>query len=551
MSAQRIASPAPRVFAALMLVLSAICAVAVLATRNFYDDELLSLPIITNSPHAILHFSNTADVHPAGMYLLAHVALYLMPSFRWMNLLPTAVFYVGLTVFVLSLAPRFQQTASRTLFLLLATLHPQLFLWGTSYRWYSWWTGLALTTLVIALQPRHSDPKLSLTRSAVIGVLLAALFYINYITLLFALALIASAAVRYGRTNPNALKTSLIATAVFVILIAPQVHILLRTHIAHSSAQRISILGSFARLAQATFASEGYLPWHPLAVATAITFAGLLAAGLWIRTRSATAVPEETTRSPLRSISFFAVTFFLLVAISGLGGKPRNGLLLVPVFALMLAHVGSRLPTRVQQAATVLVLVWSAVGIGHMLARTGLTKSMMIERPEQVAAFIRSTAPYGCAVIVTSDAPLAFAVSHPQYPRTILLSQFTTPIANSAATLASECTHARLYIAHTYVVGSTEWAASLESELDSAASLIEGPPHIASFSPDPDAARKRALGSLPGFGTDLGSVTRLPDYRYTVVSGPIDRSALQQLRSRLPDLCLPEECLSPTAPDPQ
>jgi len=170
---------------------------------------------------------------------------------------------------------------------------------------------------------------------------------------------------------------------------------------------------------------------------------------------------------------------------------------------------------------------------------------MMLDRPEQVAHFVRSTASDGCAVVVTYDAPLAFAVSHSGSSNPLLLSPFTRPIAESEALLPSQCSRPTLYIAHTYVVGSGEWAANLEAELDAAARLITGPTRTASFGFDSDAARKRALGRLPGFGTDLGSAVRLPDYRYTIVSGPITHSALPELRSRLPHFCLPDECRNP------
>jgi hypothetical protein len=546
---QRIASRDPRTIAAFALIISAVVAVAILASRNLYDDEIVSLPIITGTPRAIIRFAGTSDVHPPGMYLLGHVALRIIPSFRWMNLIPTAVFYAGLAAFVTCLAPIFRHAASRAVFLLLATLHPQLLLWGTSYRWYSWWTGFALITVVIALQPRRSDPPLSVARSLVVATLLAALFYINYITLLFAVALAASIAFRY-RALPSSrkLQMGLLTTAVFSALVISQLRILLGTQLAFSSSQRTGILSSFGRLLQGTLASECYLPWHPLAIVTAATLACALAAGVWIQARAHAKDAAEEAQNPLQSISVLAAVFFLLVALSGLGGRPRNGLLLVPALAAAFAYATNRFPARVKHAILVLIALWSAVGIGHMINRTGLTKSMMIDRPEQVAAFIRATAKDGCAVIVTYDAPLTFAISHPRDPRMLLLSHYAEPIGESARTLPAGCSHTNLYIAHSYMAGSPQWATTLKSELDSAARLIIGPRSTASFDFDPDAARKRALSRIPGFSSDLSSAAELPDYRYTVIAGPMDTSALPQLRSRLPGFCTANECRGPISP---
>lgn len=546
---QRIASRNPRTIAALALIISAVVAVAILAARGLYDDELLSLPIITSTARAIIRFAGTSDVHPPGMYLLGHVALLMIPSFRWMNLIPTLVFYAGLAAFITSLAPLFRHAASRAVFLLLATLHPQLLLWGTSYRWYSWWTGFALITVVIALQPRRSSPPLSVGRSLVIATLLAALFYINYIALLFAFALAVSMAYRYrALSSSRKLRLGLLTIAVFSAVVGPQLIILVGTQLALSSSQRTGIVSSFARLLQGTLASECYLPWHPLAIVTAASLACALAAGFSIQGRPHAGEAVDETQNPLKSISVLAAVFFLLVALSGLGGRPRNGLLLVPLFAAAFAYATNRLPVRVKHAMLVLVALWSAVGIGHMINRTGLAKSMMIDRPEQVVAFIRATANDGCAVVVTDDAPLTFAVSHPRDPRILLLSHFAEPIGESRSTLPAECSHTSLYIVHSYIVGSPQWAATLKSELDSATRLITGPRSAASFNFDPDAARKRALSRIPGVNGDLSSAAGLPDYRYTVIAGPIDPSALPQLRSRLPDFCTADECRSPVNP---
>jgi len=537
-----IVSRSQRTVAALMLALSAALAIATLATRNLYDDELSSLHTITSSPRDVVRLANASDVHPPGMYLLTHFAFSLVPSFRWMNLIPLAVLYAGLAAFALTVAPLFRRTSSRLLFLALATLHPQLLLWGTSFRWYSWWTGLALIALVVALQPRQPNPTLSQTRAAAIGSLLGALFYLNYITLLLGPALAVAMTVRYRNGVRAALKSALVTVAVFAGVIAPQALVFLRTHLARSSGQRAEISAAFVRLMQGTFASEAYLPWHPLAVVTAITLASVLLVGFLIRKRA----NEATDSAPdfLRSMRIFTIVFFLLLAISGLGGRPRNGLLLAPCMAAVVAQAAERLSRRTQGAMLAMVVLWSAVGIEHMLTRTGLSRAMMIDRPEQVTAFIQSSAPKGCAVIVTSDAALAFAVSHSYSSRMLLLSPFTPPLAKTGDDLPAECSHVSLYIAHSYISGSAEWVAQAEAELDSVARWIQGAPQTAFFSPDPDAAQKRRLGRLPGLGSDSASAARVPDFRYTVVSGPIERSELPALESSLPDFCTPSECLT-------
>jgi len=80
--------PNPRTLAVAFLLVSAALSVVLLAVRNLYDDEIMSLDLVAGSVANILRASAEGDVHPPGMYLLAHIAFRILPSFRWMNLLP-------------------------------------------------------------------------------------------------------------------------------------------------------------------------------------------------------------------------------------------------------------------------------------------------------------------------------------------------------------------------------------------------------------------------------------------------------------------------------
>ena len=172
-----------------------------------------------------------------------------------------------------------------------------------------------------------------------------------------------------------------------------------------------------------------------------------------------------------------------------------------------------------------------------MLTRTGLSKSMMIDRPEQVLAFIRNTSDSGCAVVATYDAALAFTLSHPLPLQMVLVSPFSPPIAVSGQPIPESCSRATLYVVHSYLGGESEFADRINRQLDSAAQLIEGPAETAQLSRDPDAAGRRALAKLPLIGRQSAAAARLPEYRYTVVAGPIDAAGIRMLSSRLPDFC--------------
>ena len=537
--------PTPRALATAFLLLSATLSVIILGVRNLYDDEISSLDLVTTSARNILQVTAHGDVHPPGMYLLAHLAYSILPSFRWMNLFPTLIVYAGLTIFLLQVTPLFARTRSRFCLLLLATLHPQLLLWSTTFRWYSWWTGIVLIAITVALQPSNPKPIFGTARALTLGFLLACLFYVNYIAFLFAFALGAAMLARY-RSQPwkRLLPPALLTLGVFLALITPQFHTMLTVHIPNGRTQTSGLTDSVLRLLLSVAASEAYVPWHPLAISASLLFAALCITGMMAamrlhRRRPPLDVASTNAGMPdtaLASIVLFGLLFFLLVAATGLGGRPRNGLLLIPVLAPGAALIVGTLRPRMQDAILSFFALWIAVGLAHQLGRYGLTKATMNDRPEQVVAFIQQTAGPGCSIVVTYDTTLAFSIAQANLPLILILSPFDSPIFGGPRSLPSDgCARTRLYAIHSYLDENSPWARTLNHEVQSSTQLIKGQPHTDSFSFDPDAARKRALSRIPVLHGDLAPADALPDYRYVVTSGSIDPTSLETIRKRMPD----------------
>jgi hypothetical protein len=543
--------PNPHALTAALLAVSAALSISVLGVRNMYDDEISALDLIASPIANILHATVAKGVHPPGMYLLAHLAYRVIPSLRWMDLFPCLFVYAGLAIFLYQVTPLFARTRSQLCLLLLATLHPQLLLWSTTFRWYSWWTGLALVTLTIALQPRSLRPTFGAARALALAVLLACLFYLNYITLLFVVALGAAMLLRY-RAQPwkRSLLPALLILGVFCALIAPQLHTMIAVHLPNGADQRSSLVSSFLRLLQSVAVSEAYLPWHPLAILAGLLFAALcvvgLIAGMRLLRRGAA---TDANGSGVASLLLFGLPFFLLVAGSGLGGKPRNGLLLIPVLAPAAALIVETLRPRVQNAILLFFAIWSTVGIAHIVGRYGLTKASMNDRPEQVVAFVRQTTGPSCAIVVTRDIGLAFSLAQANLPRTLIVAPFLPPIFGGPRSLpGSDCSQTRLYAVQSYLGASSPWTQTLGSELESSTRFIHGQPRVDSFSFDPDARRKRALARIPGLGGDLASAAALPDFRYVVTSGLVDRTDLEAMLKRIPDFFSSDDVIPSEAP---
>ncbi|MDP9051169.1 MAG: hypothetical protein M3O31_10705 [Acidobacteriota bacterium] len=519
---------------AAFLLLSAAISIVLLAVRNLSDDEISSLNTITSPVASILRLIAVTDAHPPGMYLLGHFAFRILPSFRWMNLFSAAVLYAGLAVFLLQVTPLLARTGSRIVLLLLATLHPQLLMWSVTYRWYGWWTGLALIALTVALQPLRPRPAFSLARAVLLGVLLAGLFYLNFITFLFAFALPAAMLLRY-RTEPRTklAASAFTTTAIFLALAAPQFPAMIAIHLPYGQSQRSGILNSTLHLIQSIAASEAYLPWHPLAIAADLLLAALCLCGLLALLRRLRSPRiSATSAGAFAPILLFSLLFFVLVAASGLGGRPRNGLLLVVVLAPAAALITDTLNQRTQSAILIFFACWSSVGIAHLAGRYGLSKASMISRPEQVVAFVHQTSGTNCSVIITYEPMLAFTVTQANLPHTVVVSPFHEPVLGGSHDLPeSDCTHAYLYTVQSYLADGDDAKQAVQQQLQSATHFIDGPPRTDSFSFDPDAARKRTLARIPG----LASAATLPDYRYVVISGPIDPARISPMRQAMPD----------------
>lgn len=533
--------PRCRTLAAVFLLLSAGLSIAILAKRNLYDDEISAFQRITPTAAQIVRITAATDIHPPGMYVLAHFAWCVIPSFRWLNLFPMLFVYTGLAAFLLQVTPLFSRAGPRLCLLVLATLHPQLLMWGQTFRWYGWWTGIAVIAVTITLQPGQARPDFGPARGAVVGVLLGALFYLNFITFLFVAALGAAMVLRYGsRTRLQLVLSSALALSIFGVLILPGLPMLFGDMPA-AQGQRSPLSESALRLVQGAALSEAYLPWHPLAMVAGLVFTMLCVAGVLalFRRRRALPVPTEVASArahALASLAVFALVFAALVAISGLGGKPRNALVLIPVLAPVVAWVVETLRPRVQAAIVLFYLLWAGVGTAHMLGRYGLAKASMIDRPEQVVDFVRDTTGPNCAVVVTHDVTLAFSLTQSDLPRLLIVSPYReSTLGGSTALPESDCHRTMLYVVHSYSGADGSGAATPEAELALALGFFEGTPGTHYFSFDPDAARKRSLASLPRIGAHLSAAAQLPDYRYVVAAGPMDRSRIPEMRRLLSD----------------
>lgn len=503
-----------RVLAAGLFVLSCAVSLMFLATRNMYDDEVGSFHFIPKPVAFIWNAANSSDFHPPGMYVLSHFFYELTQSVRWTTVGPLAVLYLGLAVFCAAALRHFaHDKAASVFFCAVALLHPQLLMWGNSIRWYPYWTGIALIFLTIALSlrtppDREASPPPGWV-CALLGVMAAALFYLNYMTLLFLAAFGIAFLVRYGKKNVWRL---VVLGAVAALLASPQVTAFLTVHLPKRGMQQYSRFVAAARVFHGTFMSEAVLPWQPVALLfLALVAAPLLFLVLREVIRSA---GKPGPRPVWMSLGALFLALLALAALSGLGGKPRSFIVLAPIFAFLLATGFLFVATRYRLAIAALAVCWISVGIYHLLAREGTAKGGMNDRPDEIAKFIAEQSAGQCAIVFLHDPSLSYVLDEAAHNRPwTIVSVYGDPVHSVASgDMNLKCEPSVEFVIQSYTGDQGEVEFKLNQAMQRArdAMVLLGEEK---FGRDEDVAYKR---SIPGLGALAKS---LPEYRFDVTYG--------------------------------
>jgi hypothetical protein len=491
-----------------IIAVSILVSIAFLATRNLYDDEAGSFHFIAKPVTEIWRMANESDFHPPGMYVLSHFFYTLTGSPRWTTLGPLAALYTGLLVFFGATCKHFEHDRVAALFYCaLLFLHPQLLMWGNSIRWYPYWTGIALVFLTIGLSlylpaNREARPP-SAAVCVALGVMAGALFYLNYMSLLFLAAFAAAYAVRYA--GRGLWRLALIGSTVFVLAL-PQLVPFLTVHLPKRGLQQFSRFAATGRVFHGTFMSEALLPWHP--VALLFLFAVVVPLAILL-------MRQLSQRRPVwKSLATLFAVLLIFAAASGLGGKPRSFIVLAPVFAFLAGTAFLKAGIRYRALAVAVTVCWMGFGIGHLLARTATAKGGMNDHPEEIVQFIADKSAGQCAIIFLHDPSLAYVLAETGRPWTVVSVSGDAVHGVGSGEVNLKCAPAMEFVIRSYTGDEAEVAAKLESRMQSArgAMIAAG---SAQFGRDDHVAIKR---SLPGLG-DAGKL--LPEYRFNVEYGAV------------------------------
>jgi hypothetical protein len=386
--------------------------------RNIYDDEIISFYFISKHLSEIWTLANHGDIHPPGMYILSKISYMLIPSDRWVTMIPLFCLYSGLLIFILRYIHMFEKGNVKLVFALMCTMHPHIFMWGNSIRWYDYWTLLGLIALSVSLIPnseKHNNSP-TVVQCACLTMCLTAMFYINYITLIFIFALAIAFLIRYQFNTRTLMKITFVVV-IFAISIIPQLIPFMSVHLKGSALQKSSIIVSLFRLSHGVFIGEALVPWHPIAAIIALL---IMIPMLLFLIRSTLMYINRYgiitlcfQENPLWiSLMVFFVVFFVLGSMSGLGGKPRSFLLLVPIWGFLFAYGLSRTTSRyIKYVSIFLILIWIGCGYKNLIMREGTAKGGINDHMEEVEAVLENACIGKRTLIFSHDLGLTYYIN--------------------------------------------------------------------------------------------------------------------------------------------
>jgi len=194
---------------------------------QFYDDELHNLILVADKNlKEIIVYTSIYDFHPPVQYILNKFFLELFGLNEFWLSLPS-VFFTLLTVIisgnlVYKITKSFSWSAASGIIML---LHPLVFLWGKSVRWYPFWTFLTLLSVYLFISLWNNDTKRKwLIKLTSLIIITAISLYTNYQTILLMIATILTALILDKKEQTwNRTKQTLIVVTGTLILFVPYI----------------------------------------------------------------------------------------------------------------------------------------------------------------------------------------------------------------------------------------------------------------------------------------------------------------------------------------
>ncbi len=342
------------------LCLSTAAAVAV-HQGSLYDDEISNVRQVEGHDiPSIIHTANSTDVHPPGSYVLNAIAFRLLGSWDGVKIAGGCLNAFALAFFLFMAFDSLTQRQRLLLAAMLATASTTI-LWGASIRWYSYFNPVFTAATALLLFSSQSRTF----RSLILIVAATALFYLSYAAVCAVLILLI---VHVGRDyhewqRREVLRLAVMGALAFVVCL-PQLQIFLHVHMANQGHQVGGPMTALVQTATTLLVGNAIFPVAPLPILYAAVAGASCLVWLFVR-----------PKAPLQRLVVGAlVTGLLVMAVLGIGIKPRNSVFLLPLTALVLCWAITALPPRAAAAATVVLIAFQGVCMRNVVLHVDTLK---------------------------------------------------------------------------------------------------------------------------------------------------------------------------------
>lgn len=326
-----------------------------------YDDEIFNISIVGNSDlKAIVRFINAENLHPPGSYVINKLLFEALGSWSAVKIAGGLFNAFGLAFFLDQTVGIIDNRRRVILSFLLATA-ASMVMWGASVRWYAYFNPIFVITSGVLLFSNLSRTirTVFLTSSAVL------LFYIGYLSIVAVPVLLV---LHFGRDLSDLkwrdCSVLVVCGCVAMVLCAPQLDILLHVHFQNCDGQLSNPMAAFIQTMMTLIWGNAVFPIAALPVAFGVVAAvgyGYMALSRRI--------------SQLDGV-VLAALFVALIAmtLTGVGGRARNSIFLMPLVALTLSSAMMALPSRLTPLAAFVLVAYQLQGIVNVILHQNTIK---------------------------------------------------------------------------------------------------------------------------------------------------------------------------------
>ena len=395
--------PGERVFGTALVFLG-LAALAVVTTRVglFFDDEIATIRMLDAARdwRAVVTAANSGDVHPPLGYVVDFALRQALGSWKAVQLCAGLANAAALAGFAWLAGGALPRRTWLVLSALLATMATAV-MWGASLRWYAWFNPV----FALALAAQLWSPVCARTSAVLLALAAVLLFHIGYLAVVAVPLLGFVWLWRHGRSlRRSDLLVVTLAAAAALVLCLPQSHVLLTVHLAAQGPQRGTMAMAMLQSALTVLLGNAVFPLGVLPLAMAGVSGGAI-----VRLMA-----RRETRAALMPLGVLVGAGLAMLALTGLGYKPRNAVFLEIAALPVLAAALAALPGRARTAALVITGMFQLQGLANVaLHRDTAKRSFNTPYRALVAAIDRLADDCPHTVVAHNDYVLAYLLTPP------------------------------------------------------------------------------------------------------------------------------------------